>query len=51
MNSSLNDLLIVLEWLAVSKTPTIQVEAALERLRKQAKEQVPIDHSFTYLRE
>lgn len=35
-NSALDDLIIVINWLASSKTPTGQVAEALERLKVRA---------------
>jgi len=41
--SALDDILVVLDWLGATKTPTKQAEAALGRLRERAKANVPLD--------
>lgn len=43
MNSALDDLIIVIEWLASSKTATGQVAEALERLKIRAHNRIPVD--------
>lgn len=43
MNSGLDDLVIVIEWLASTKTPTGNVAEAMERLRQRTKDRIPVD--------
>lgn len=43
MNSALDDIIIVIDWLAAQKTPTGEVAEALDRLRKRAKDRIPVD--------
>lgn len=43
MTSALDDLIIVIDWLASTKTPTGNVAEALERLRNRAKDRIPVD--------
>lgn len=43
MNSALEDLIIVLEWLSATKTPTNQVAEALKRLHDRANSKIPMD--------
>ena len=43
MNSALDDLIIVIEWLSATKTPTAEVDAALKRLKKRSTGQIPVD--------
>lgn len=42
-SSALDDLIVVIDWLASTKTPTGNVAEALERLRKRAAAKVPMD--------
>jgi hypothetical protein len=41
MNSALDDIIVVLEWLAATKTPTNKVAEALDRLKKRG--HIPAD--------
>lgn len=43
MNSALDDLIIVIEFLMAQKTATGPVAEALERLRKRSKDHIPVD--------
>ena len=43
MNSALDDLIIVIDWLASTKTPHGNVADALDRLRNRAKHNIPVD--------
>lgn len=43
MTSALEDIIVVIEWLAAQKTPTGQVAEALDRLRKRAHYNIPVD--------
>lgn len=47
MNSGLNDLVTVIEWLSESKTAPTRVAEAMERLRQRAKDRLPIDVIIT----
>lgn len=43
MTSALDDIVVVIEWLAAQKTPTGQVAEALDRLRKRAHYNIPVE--------
>lgn len=40
-NSALEDLITVVEWLSATKTPTVRVAEALERLKKRVSTESP----------
>lgn len=43
MTSALEDIIVVIDWLAATKTPSGQVAEALDRLRKRAHDKIPVD--------
>lgn len=43
MNSALDDIIIVIDWLAAQKTPTGEVAEALDRLHNRAVNRIPVD--------
>lgn len=51
MTSALDDIIVVIDWLAASKTPTGQVAEALDRLRKRAHDKIPVDVKLLHDRE
>lgn len=43
MTSALDDIVVVIDWLASSKTPHGPVAEALDRLRKRAHDKISMD--------
>lgn len=43
MRSGVDDLVTIIDWLSATKTPPHNVAAAMERLRRRAQRNVPLD--------